>query len=121
MTAIEVRPEDYAPLKRAADAGRVRCIDLGDGLRPRQLLDQPAAGACCARIPRAAWMQRDELRQAISLAVDRQVFADTDVPGRRRAGLRPGDAAPTRSGIQPTCRTTPHDPRAKALLARQSA
>ena len=38
-----MRPEDYAPLKRAADAGRVQLLDLGVGLRHRQLLDQPQA------------------------------------------------------------------------------
>ena len=27
--------------------------------------------------PRAAWLQRDELRRAISMGVDRQLFADT--------------------------------------------
>ena len=29
MTTDEMRPEDYAPLKRAADAGRIQLLDLG--------------------------------------------------------------------------------------------
>ena len=42
--------------------------------------------------PRAAWLQRDELRQAISLAVDRQAVRRHGVPRRRRAGVRPDHA-----------------------------
>ena len=76
MMTSEISPEAYAPLKRAADQGRVKLLDLGvsrnaDGLwfnlRPGALGDDP----------RAAWLQRDELRHAISMAVDRKLFADT--------------------------------------------
>ncbi|HSK09329.1 MAG TPA: ABC transporter substrate-binding protein [Vicinamibacterales bacterium] len=73
FTQTEVRPEDYATLKQAADAGRIRLVDLGVGLdadsfwinlRPRPDL-------------RRTWLHRVELRRAIAHAVDRQAFADT--------------------------------------------
>jgi peptide/nickel transport system substrate-binding protein len=76
MTDAEMRPEDYAPLKRAADAGRVQLLDLGVAYDADSLWINLKPGAF-ANDPRAAWLQRDELRQAISLAVDRKVFADT--------------------------------------------
>ena len=72
----EIRPEDYAPLKRAADQGRVQLLDLGVARDPDGLWINLRAGAF-EHDPRRAWIQRDELRQAISSAVDRQRFADT--------------------------------------------
>ena len=74
-TASAIRPADYAPLRRAADAGRVQLFDLGVGLTADSLWFNLRPGAF-AGDPRAAWIQRDELRQAISLAVDRPAFAD---------------------------------------------
>ena len=76
MTTTEIAPEDYAPLKRAADAGRVKLLDLGVGFDADALWFNLKPGAF-AGDPRAAWLQRDELRRAISLAVDRKLFADT--------------------------------------------
>ena len=73
---IEVAPESYATLKRAADAGKVKLPDLGVGYNADALWFNLKPGAF-AGDPRAAWLQRDELRQAISLAVDRKLFADT--------------------------------------------
>lgn len=116
LTAAEVRPEDYAPLKRAADAGRVQLFDLGGSIDADALWFNLKPGAY-AKDPRAAWLQRDELRQAISLAVNRQLFADT---------VFLGAAVPIFGPITPTNKkwfssdvpTTPHDPaRAKTLLA----
>jgi peptide/nickel transport system substrate-binding protein len=75
-TASEVRPEDYAPLERAAHAGQLQLLDLGPAMDPDAFWINLAPDAF-AGDPRAAWLQRDELRQAISLAVDRQAFADT--------------------------------------------
>jgi peptide/nickel transport system substrate-binding protein len=72
----EILPEAYAPLKRAADAGRIKLVDLGVGLDANSLWFNLKPGAF-AGDPRAPWLQRDELRQAISLAVDRQLMADT--------------------------------------------
>ena len=71
-----MRPEDYAPLKRAAAAGRVKLMDLGVAYDAPLLWFNLKPDAF-ARDPRRAWIQRDELRKAISYAVDRKTFADT--------------------------------------------
>jgi peptide/nickel transport system substrate-binding protein len=75
-TETAIAPEAYAPLKRAADAGKLTMHDLGVGLNANSLWFNLKPGVF-AGDPRAAWLQRDELRQAISLAVDRQALADT--------------------------------------------
>ena len=76
FTTTPVRAEDYARLNRAARDGELQLFDLGVGpdsdflwfnLQPEAKADDP----------RRAWLQSDELRCAISHAVDRQVFADT--------------------------------------------
>jgi len=75
-TVSEIAPEAYAPLKRTADAGRVKLLDLGVAYNADGLwfnLKQGALGSDS----RASWLQREELRRAISMAVDREVFADT--------------------------------------------
>jgi peptide/nickel transport system substrate-binding protein len=70
----EVRPEDYATLKKAADAGKLTITDVGVGLDADSfwlnLRPRPAVKA-------RPWLLRSELRLAISHAVDRQAFADT--------------------------------------------
>ena len=115
-TANEIAPESYAPLKRAADAGRIRLFDLGVGLDAQQALVQPQTRRVRGD-PRASWLQRDELRQAISLAVDRQLLADT---------VYLGAAVPVYGPITPSNKKwywdglpkTPHDPAAaKVRLA----
>jgi len=116
ITASEVPPESYASVKRAADAGKVKLFDLGvalDGdsfwfnLRPGQF----------ATDPRGAWLQRDEFRKAISMAVDRRLFADTVYFG---AG-EPVDGPETPSNkkwYSAEIPKVPHDPEAaKKLLA----
>jgi peptide/nickel transport system substrate-binding protein len=72
----EIRPEDYAPLKRAADRGSMQLLDLGVAVDPDAFWINLRPGAF-DHDPRRAWIQRDELREAISAAVDRQSFADT--------------------------------------------
>jgi peptide/nickel transport system substrate-binding protein len=92
-------------------------LDLGVGLNPHAFWINLKPGAF-AHDPRAAWIQRDELRQAISLAVDRKAFADT---------VYLGAATPVYGPVTPANRLwysdevpqTPYDPaRAKALLAQ---
>jgi peptide/nickel transport system substrate-binding protein len=80
MTADSVRPEDYAPLKRAADAGRITLVDLGVGFDPDSLWFNLKPGAF-GDDSRAAWLQRDEWRRAVSMAVDRELFAETVLLG----------------------------------------
>jgi peptide/nickel transport system substrate-binding protein len=79
-SASEIRPTDYATARRLADAGRIQLLDLGVGLAPDGLWINLKPGAF-ASDSRAAWIQRDELRQAISLGVDRQQFTDTVFSG----------------------------------------
>ena len=76
MMSSEISPDAYAPLKRAADQGRVKLLDLGVSHNADGLWFNLKPGAF-AGDPRAPWLQRDELRHAISMAVDRKVFADT--------------------------------------------
>jgi peptide/nickel transport system substrate-binding protein len=75
LTSGEIPPEAFATVKRAADAGRVKIVDLGVAPEADSLWFNLKPGAF-ASDPRARWLQRDELRRAISLAVDRKAFAD---------------------------------------------
>jgi peptide/nickel transport system substrate-binding protein len=75
FTQTEVRPEDYATLKRAADQKKISLVDLGVGLDADSFwLNLRPNRAATARRP---WLLRAELRRAISHAVDRKAFADT--------------------------------------------
>ena len=69
----EIRPEDYRAVKAAADAGRVRLIDVGPGIDREMLwfnLAPPRPGE------RPSLVSQDGFREAISLAVDRRAFAN---------------------------------------------
>jgi peptide/nickel transport system substrate-binding protein len=117
MMASEVRPEDYAALKRAADAGSVQLFDLGVSIDPDSFWINLKPGAF-GNDPRAAWLQSEELRHAISYAVDRQVFADTVFLGAGEPVFGPVTPA-NRRWHSPDITRTPHDPaRAKQLLAK---
>ncbi len=116
LTFSEIRPDDYAPLRRAADAGRVRLYDLGVGLDADSFWINLKPGAF-AGDPRSAWLQRDELRRAISLAVNRQQFADTVYLGAAVPVFGPITPA-NRKWWSPAVPQTPHDPaQARQLLA----
>ena len=116
MMTSEISAEAYAPLKRASDQGRVTLLDLGvsrnaDGLwfnlKPGALGDDP----------RAPWLQRDELRRAISMAVDRKLFADTVFFGAGVPVYGPETPA-NKIWYWPGLPHTPHDPTAaKQLLS----
>jgi peptide/nickel transport system substrate-binding protein len=76
LTQNELRPEDYLPVKRAADEGKLRLVDLGvapdaDGfwfcLKPEVKRGDP----------RFAFVQQPQFRQAISHAIHREQFAET--------------------------------------------
>jgi peptide/nickel transport system substrate-binding protein len=75
FTQTEVRPEDYATLKKAADAGKLTITDVGVGLDADTfwLNLQPNRPAAASR----PWLLRSELRRAIAHAVDRQAFVET--------------------------------------------
>jgi peptide/nickel transport system substrate-binding protein len=74
FTQTGVRPEDYATLKAAADKGQVTLSDLGVGIDADSFWLNLRPGRAAGR---RAWLQRVELRRAISHAVNRQAFADT--------------------------------------------
>ena len=116
MTASEVPTEAYGSVKRAADAGHVRLYDLGAAYDSDALWLNLKPGAF-ASDPRAAWLQRDELRRAISMAVDRKAFADTVFLGAGLPVYGPITTA-NKKWYSPDVPHPPHDPaRAKALLA----
>ncbi len=115
MTTDAMRPEDYAPLRRAADAGRVQLLDLGVAYDADSLWFDLKPGAF-AGDPRASWIQRDELRRAISMAVDRKLFADTVFLGAGAPVFGPETPA-NREWFSTEVPETPHDPAgAKALI-----
>ena len=76
LASSELRPEDYVPVRRAEEQGRLRLIELGVGAGRRRVLVLPEARGQAAD-PRFAFVRRPEFRQAISHAVDREAFAET--------------------------------------------
>ena len=115
-TASEMPADAYATLKRGNDAGQLRLYDLGPALYPDFLSFNLKPGAFAAD-RRAAWLQRDELRRAISLAVDRQVMVDTVFLGAAVPVFGPVSPANKRWYWTGTPQT-PHDlEQAKTLLA----
>lgn len=76
LTHSELRSEDYVPIRRSEEEGRLRMIELG--VAP----DADALWFCLKpevkkADPRFAFVQRPEFRQAISHTVDREAFAET--------------------------------------------
>ncbi|HNV04406.1 MAG TPA: ABC transporter substrate-binding protein [Vicinamibacterales bacterium] len=74
LTQSEVRPDDYAALRRAAAAGTLRLADAGLAFDADAFWInlRPGAKAHQGR----PWLARVELRRAISHAVNRRAFAD---------------------------------------------
>ena len=76
LTHTELRAEDYVPVRRAADEGKVKMLELGAGT------DADAFWFCLkpeakAKDPRFHFLQKREFRQALSHAVDREAFANS--------------------------------------------
>ena len=76
LTYSELRPDDYVPVRRAEEAGKVSLLELGIGA------DADAFWFCLKpekkkNDPRFAFLQKREFRQALSHAVDREEFART--------------------------------------------
>ena len=76
LTHSELRPDDYVPVRRAEQDGKLAMIELGVGP------DADGFWFCMkpekkATDKRFAFVQRPEFRQAISHAVDREAFAQT--------------------------------------------
>jgi len=116
MTSSQLPAEAYAPLKRAADEGRARLYDLGPAFYPDFLWFNLKPGAF-ASDARGSWLQREELRRAISMAVDRRLFTDTVFLGAAVPVFGPVSPANKRWYWEGTP-AVPHDPQqAKVLLA----
>jgi peptide/nickel transport system substrate-binding protein len=109
----ELRPEDYLPIKREADAGRLRLLDIGRSLESHvlwfNLRPRPAATR--------AWLRREEFRRALSHAVDRADFVRAVYLGAAEPSW--GLVAPANTGwFDPAVPTDAFDPaRALSLLA----
>ncbi len=117
MTATEMRPEDYATVKRGADGGRLKILDLGVGFDADSLWFNLKPGGLGPKDARAGWLQHDALRRAISLAVDRDLFANTVFLGAGVPVYGPITRA-NKKWYAADLPRVPHDPaRAKAELA----
>jgi peptide/nickel transport system substrate-binding protein len=115
MAQADLRPQDYASLKRLAGQGSMQIVELGPGIDPNMLWFNLTPQA--AARPGKSFLQRAEFRQAVSYAVDRDAIVSS---------VYLGDATPIDGPISPGNKTWyspespryPHDVnRAKALLA----
>jgi peptide/nickel transport system substrate-binding protein len=76
LTQSELRPDDYVPIRRSEEDGKLTMIEIGVGP------DADAFWFCLKpevkkNDPRFVFLQRPEFRQALSHAVDREQFAQT--------------------------------------------
>jgi peptide/nickel transport system substrate-binding protein len=76
LTTDEARAEDIAAFRREAQAGRMQLKEVGVSLDANLLWFNLNPGAK-AKDSRRAWLQSEQLRKAISHAVDRQAFINT--------------------------------------------
>jgi len=112
LTQADLRPQDYATVKRLRDRAALTLTDVGVGVDPNVLWFNLAKTA-----PGRAYLQQPEFRQAISYAVDRDAIVNS---------VYLGAAVPVYGPVTPGNRVWfsdaapkyPHDrARAKALLA----
>ncbi len=75
LVTDEIRAEDYAALERAAADHKVQLVDAGASVDPTGLWFNLAPNA--PRAKARPWLQREELRHAISAAINRQNVVDT--------------------------------------------
>jgi peptide/nickel transport system substrate-binding protein len=115
LTNDFIRPEDISKLRTMASQQKASLVEAGVGIDPSALWFDLSPQSKAAR--NRPWLQRDELRQAISMAVDRQAIVD---------GVYLGLAVPIGGPVTPgfgdwyssDVPAPAHDPsRAKALLA----
>ena len=91
MMTSEISPDAYAPMKRAADQGRVKLLDLGVSHNADGLVVQPEAG----RVRRRSARRLAAARRAAAGDLDGGQPEDVrrhGVSRRGRADLRRGDA-----------------------------
>lgn len=110
----QVRPEDVGALERAKSDGKIQLVDAG--------VTTDATGMWFNLVPNAPaakgrpWLQAEELRHAVSMAVDRQKVVDTAFLGAAEPIYNPVTSGHAQWHAVDIAHT-PHDPtRAKALL-----
>jgi peptide/nickel transport system substrate-binding protein len=110
LVTAEVRPDDVPAMRKAARAGRLQLFDLGVGL-DADFMWFNLTPAFVARAPGKAWLQSRELREAVSIGVDREAMAEAVFLG---AGV------PIYGPVTPANRAW-HDPEAAPAIARDLA
>ncbi len=114
MVQADVRPEDYAALRRLGQQGTITMTDVGVGVDPNALWFNlaPPPGR---HTP--AYLERAEFRQAISSAVDRDAIVKTVYLGAAVPVFGPVTPG-NRLWYSASAPTFPYDPaRARSLLA----
>jgi peptide/nickel transport system substrate-binding protein len=76
MTQLFLRAEDYATVREFERKGVLSLLELGVSLDPDAFFFN-LRPTQWAKDPRGSWMTRDEFRQALSHAVDREAYANT--------------------------------------------
>jgi hypothetical protein len=112
-----VRFEDLAALQDLEKAGKVALHVAGDSIRAGHAVVQPESRGKAAR--GRPWLQRDELRHAISAAVDRKAIVNAGV-SRRSGGDRRTDHAGHKGWFLPDLRPPATDASAAASCWRRS-
>ncbi len=114
LISSEIRAEDYAPLRRAAERGALRLVDLGVGIDADFLWFNLTPSAVRRAPP---WLTRVEFRQAVAHAVDREALANTVYLGLAVPVYGPVTPGNPR-WYWPEAPAYPYDPaRARRLLA----
>src|SRR5947208_7269861 len=75
MTQADLRPEDFAALRRLRDQGALQMADVGIGVDPNTLWFNLTPDSAAEKAK--PYLQRTEFRQAISYAVDRDAIVNT--------------------------------------------
>lgn len=80
LVSGELRPEDLPATRSLSQEGKLQLVDLGVSLDPDFLWFNLTPGFAATQ-PDRRWLQREELRQAISYGVDRQSFVNAVLLG----------------------------------------
>lgn len=112
MAQADLRPQDYASLKRLAGQSSMKLVELGPAVDPNMLWFNLTPQA--AARPGKAFLQQPEFRRAISYAVDRDAIVSS---------VYLGDGTPIDGPISPNNKTwySPEAPRYPHDLARARA
>jgi peptide/nickel transport system substrate-binding protein len=109
-----VRPEDVAAFETLRKQGKIDLLRAGVSISPDMLWFNLDPSSTHART--RPWLQRDELRLAISHAVDRQAIVDTVFLGAAEPVFGPITPGHTEWFVPDLPRTEPNLDKARALL-----